>query len=162
MFKNIVWTNMEKIFADRSGNRQLWDQSSAVGPVHPTCWVHNSWASLYLKRQQHGTRSGETGVGGNGDAQVRRQKENIRVHKEKGLRCYPKPPFEQGKFVTCLSEFFPSVFVSLSTRFWQASCCVHGNWETCMLCLEKQRIKCLAAQKKRKKKSQWMFGLIYL
>lgn len=72
-----------------------------------TCCIHDSSRSLYLKRQHHGTRFGQTGIRGHRDAQVRGEKENLRLYKEKGLRCHQKPPPQQGNrwhncaFLTC-------------------------------------------------------------
>lgn len=63
-----------------------------------TCCIHDSSRSLYLKRQHHGTRFGQTGVCGHGNAQVRGEEKNLRLHQEKGLRCHQKPPPQQGNW----------------------------------------------------------------
>lgn len=62
-----------------------------------TCWVHDTSPPLYLKRQQHGTRSGQAGVGERWDAQVGRKGENLRLYQEEGLRCHQKPAPQQGE-----------------------------------------------------------------
>lgn len=82
------------------------ERQSCGGPTcASTCWVHDSSPSLYLKRQQHGTRSGQAWVCGQGDAQVRAQGENLRLHQEEGLRCHQKPPPQQGERACQLRQF---------------------------------------------------------
>lgn len=61
-----------------------------------TCCIHDSLRSLYLKRQHHEARFGQTGICGHRDAQVRGEQENLCLHQEKGLRCHQKPSPQQG------------------------------------------------------------------
>lgn len=74
-------------------------QPDAAGPAHPLVeFTTVQPERLYLKRQQHGTRACQTRVSGNGDAQIRRQGEDVRLHQEEGLRCHQKPPPQQGGY----------------------------------------------------------------
>lgn len=113
--------------------------SAAAAPVlFPDLFSHlfGAWqfAARLLKWHQHGTRSGQTGVGRNRDAEVRRWSEVVCLHEEEGLRRHPEPPPQQGE----RGHAARGVFACFRDRL-TPSCCLHLLWE---MLRQKYKRKC--------------------